>query len=477
MDKQHITRIHQTVFQLAIRIINIWDKCEKECTVKESLPVKYGAVSLFQMKLLEVGGEAIVSCHDLLNEDFPLELYDFAKNLLETDGDGFPSELWLNCANKICFNYETLHAFDQTRAEDSVEFLKNMKAFHDIENYPDNDLFHALKKIGHAEMLSTYVWYSEFHEVFPFKVLMSLTRDFWNGEKNNWGFFGDDLPVLACFVCLYIALKNEIAIIEEDDGIWGVDVSSIKAKNAEGKDGKKKGSHNFSSTSVQLMEEMAGCKDSKTLDEYKAVLLKCYEIKRAMEKGGKKGNPHVALLWKELDEMLWRFDRDNSADDVVGHKVKAEQKQDNVGVATDKEQKKKAEKQEETTLEQKKKKSMPTITEREQKYFDEAAKEGLLEKVGPNKYKCLYPRPKSLIVYFFIKAYEPASPPYKELEAMFGMTGLSKCAEGLKKRQWYIDELKRERKMERFRNEVLKEPPEWVNGLRLFFENLEKDDE
>ncbi len=113
------------------------------------------------------------------------------------------------------------------------------------------------------------------------------------------------------------------------------------------------------------------------------------------------------------------------------------------------------------------------FTERATKYFEEAEKAGYLKKVG-DKYEWLYRGGIVALVYFFIRIYEPKSPPFKQLQLLFGVKGLSSSRRNLEKTDWYKDEMKREAMTaeelacER-RERKLKKPKEWFPELRHFF--------
>ncbi len=115
------------------------------------------------------------------------------------------------------------------------------------------------------------------------------------------------------------------------------------------------------------------------------------------------------------------------------------------------------------------------FTERAKKYFAKAEKAGYLKKVG-NKYEWLYRGGTVALVYFFIRIYEPKSPPFKQLQPLFGVEGLTSSRRNLEKTDWYKDEMERQKmsqeELARERRERnLKEPKEWFLELKCFFED------
>ncbi len=115
------------------------------------------------------------------------------------------------------------------------------------------------------------------------------------------------------------------------------------------------------------------------------------------------------------------------------------------------------------------------FTERAKAYFVNAEKAGYLEKVG-DKYKWIYCGGRVVaLVYFFIRIYEPESPPYEQLKPLFGIKGITSSRSNLVNSDWYKDELKRQKmtpeelKLEE-RMQKLRKPAGWFPELKNFFD-------
>ncbi len=114
------------------------------------------------------------------------------------------------------------------------------------------------------------------------------------------------------------------------------------------------------------------------------------------------------------------------------------------------------------------------FTERAKKYFAKAEEAGYMEKVG-EQYKWLYHGGTVALVYFFIRIYEPESPPYEQLEPVFGVKNLTSSRSNLVKSTWYKHELKRQKmspeelKLEE-RMQKLVKPSSWFPELKNFFD-------
>ncbi len=114
------------------------------------------------------------------------------------------------------------------------------------------------------------------------------------------------------------------------------------------------------------------------------------------------------------------------------------------------------------------------LTERAEKYFAKATEMGYMATSGDGYSWLFFGGMTVALVYFLIRVYEPQSPPYSRLEALFGVGNLTQSQNGLVNRDWYRDEMRREKMTENERNSRynrLKEPPRWFVEMKNFFED------
>ncbi len=397
-----------------------------------------------QQQLIKRAGDILLCCEDLINQRtyLPIE-YVWNLKYASISAREERYEDWHSCF-LIFVKY-----FDFVKRVESPQNIKVTKKFlrskgvkvsredDIIECALDYDDYWVQQEEGKVSMP---VHLSAVYGIFEYKLCrriceyLGLNSNLKEGDLKR-------MYILAYTVCLYTAIKNELErLCNEmcDEGYE--DMREIYG------------------LPLDIRVEMQ--KPSKSV------------TKQPAEKEEKKEDNFVPITKEEIDALF---------DEVKKNKPKAyetlREESGQTGLVGQLAQQSESTPPEETEEKEDKrsseqKKPMAAITQREQIYFDEAINEGLLKRAEENKYEWLYARKKSFLVYFFIKAYEPDSPPYKELGAMFGMQGLSKVADGLKRSQWYQDELKRQNMATVGRYDVLKDPPDWFPKLKDFIENI-----
>lgn len=186
----------------------------------DSTERRYKAAGNLQQKIVEDTGSVISACTDLVRENATLRL------------NGMRDILWMyhdvahKCIYLLTKYLGDIEEYEQDTEEKRAERKQKLKKYQQITSIqsPSQKVIHDVrngrtKVIGdaHPDLIycqhGTYREYSEICNTFEYRLCRKI-------QKSG----GGDLKTLFQKVCLYIALKNERAMMKEELLLLGVDV-------------------------------------------------------------------------------------------------------------------------------------------------------------------------------------------------------------------------------------------------------------